>query len=199
MPELNLDGYTDLPAGRIAAVVTYLEMTEAPAEEAGPPPEGMSLERQEAPSPEEYRRLFRQVGEKWLWFARLILSDTELRQAITREGVEVWYLKAGQTACGLLELDSSAWPDVEVVYLGVTPDLVGKGAGAWMLRRGLEMVWSRGPRRVWLHTCTLDHPAALGFYQRQGFKPYRRAIEVAPDPRLSGKLPRDAAPQIPIL
>ncbi len=199
MPELNLDGYTELPAGKIAAVVTYLEMTSPPSRPAGDAPAGFSLERQQKPDVEEYRKVFRAVGERWLWFSRLNLSDEDLRAALSRPGVSVWWLKSGASACGLLELDESAWPDVEVVYLGVTPELVGQGAGAWMFRRGLEEVWSRNPRRIWLHTCTLDHPAALGFYVKHGFRPYRRAIEVADDPRLTGRLPVSSAPHVPIL
>jgi len=53
--------------------------------------------------------------------------------------------------------------------------------------------------RVWLHTCTLDGPAALSFYMKCGFRPYKRAIEVANDPRIRGMLSEDAAPQVPII
>lgn len=199
MPELNLNGYTDLPAGKIAAVVTFLEMTAPPSRPAGEPPAGFRLELQSPPDPHEYRQVFRAVGEQWLWFSRLKMGDEELRSALERPGVSVLLLKSGSTHCGMLELDESGWPDVEVVFLGVTPGLVGRGAGSWMLRHGLESAWSRGARRIWLHTCTLDHPGALGFYVKQGFRPYRRAIEVADDPRLDGSLPAICAPQIPIL
>jgi ribosomal protein S18 acetylase RimI-like enzyme len=52
---------------------------------------------------------------------------------------------------------------------------------------------------VWVHTCTLDHPSALGFYRRHGFTAIGRAVETFTDPRVLGVLPMDAAPQIPLL
>ena len=63
----------------------------------------------------------------------------------------------------------------------------------------LGLAWRDGVRRVHVHTCTLDHPAALPSYRHAGFVPYRRAVERFPDPRLTGILPRDSAPQVPLL
>jgi ribosomal protein S18 acetylase RimI-like enzyme len=77
--------------------------------------------------------------------------------------------------------------------------LFGKGAGRALMSHGLTAAWRRKPERIWLHTCTADHPAALGFYQKFGFVPYKRAIEIADDPRLTGQLPRDCAPHVPII
>ncbi|WP_369677242.1 hypothetical protein, partial [Klebsiella pneumoniae] len=61
------------------------------------------------------------------------------------------------------------------------------------------LAWGKDVRRVWVHTCTLDHPGALGFYRRSGFVPYQRTIETFVDPRSSGVLPADAAPHYPLL
>jgi GNAT superfamily N-acetyltransferase len=108
-------------------------------------------------------------------------------------------LEVEGTAEGLLELDFGQWPEVEIVFLGVTPDMTGRGAGGYLMRLAIEEVWRRGPRRLWLHTCTLDHPGALGFYQRFGFRAFQRAIEVSMDPRVEGLLPREAAPHIPLI
>jgi hypothetical protein len=63
----------------------------------------------------------------------------------------------------------------------------------------LARAWAKGVERVWLHTCTLDHPAALGFYRAQGFEATKRTIETFPDPRALGLLPMASAPQIPYL
>jgi GNAT superfamily N-acetyltransferase len=99
----------------------------------------------------------------------------------------------------LLELDFRAPDSCELAFFGVTPALVGRGAGRFLMNRAMEIAWSRPVRRFWVHTCTLDHPAALDFYRRSGFQAFRRQIEVIDDPRLSGLLPRDAAPQIPLI
>ena len=67
------------------------------------------------------------------------------------------------------------------------------------MNRAIERAWSQPIRRFWVHTCTLDSPGAIGFYQRSGFRPYAIEVEVADDPRLSGHLPRTAAPHVPII
>ena len=69
-------------------------------------------------------------------------------------------------------------------FFGVTANLIGNGAGSWLMCRALEIAWSRPIRRVWVQTCSFDHPAALAFYQRSGFRAFRRQIEIASDPRL---------------
>ena len=66
------------------------------------------------------------------------------------------------------------------------------------MAEALKLGWADGIERVWLHTCTLDHPSALGFYRNQGFVPVKRTIETFADPRLAGLLPRDAAPHVPL-
>jgi GNAT superfamily N-acetyltransferase len=193
------DGYTGVPAGKIASVVTHLEMCQPPAAATTPLPAGLAIRRATAIPPSEYRALFRAVGEPWLWFSRLCLSDEDLRAVLDDPRVETFVLARGTTASGLLELDCRRDPDVEIGFLGVTPDLVGTGAGRALLGFALERAWSRPTRRVVLHTCTLDHPRALAFYLSAGFRPYRREVEVADDPRLTGVLPRAAAPHVPII
>jgi GNAT superfamily N-acetyltransferase len=84
-------------------------------------------------------------------------------------------------------------------FFGVADTLIGTGAGRWMMNRALERAWSLPIRRFWVHTCTLDHPAAVEFYRRSGFTAFRRQIEVFDDPRLLGYLPTTAAPQIPVI
>lgn len=193
------DGYLDLESGRLAAVVTYLQQKERPVLSAAEPPAGMVIERLAEPDLEAYRRLFRKVGEPWLWFSRLRMTDEELRAVLTDPRVEIYVLKVDGEAQGLLELDLREPPDIEIVFLGVAPEMTGRGAGGYLMRFAIDEAWRRAPRRLWLHTCTLDHPGALGFYQRFGFRAFQRAVEICPDPRLEGLLPREAAPQIPLI
>ena len=100
---------------------------------------------------------------------------------------------------GLLEFDRRHMPDIELSFFGVVPELIGQGAGRALLDCGLKTAWEHRPNRIWLHTCTLDHPRALEFYRNAGFVPYKRGLEITDDPRLTGDLPRDAAPDVPIL
>jgi len=192
------DGYSDIPAGKIAAIVTHLEMTARPAHRADPPG-NWSLRKVDAPALTWYRDLFRRVGENWLWFSRARMSDAELAAIIHAAGIEVYALVVDGRDEGLLELDFREPGQCELVYFGVTGNLIGTGAARFLMNRALEIAWSRDLRRVWVHTCTLDHPSALAFYQRSGFRAFRRQIEVADDPRLDGTLPRDAARHVPII
>jgi GNAT superfamily N-acetyltransferase len=192
------DGYMDVPPGRLAAVVTYLEMTSAPHL----PPRRMDawpVVRIESPDLDWYRALFRAVGEEWLWFNRLRMPDEDLAAIVRHPAVEIYSLRVDGADKGLLELDRRVLPEIEIQYFGVTPDLIGQGAGSQLMRHALEQAWSHHPRRLHLHTCTLDHPNALPFYLKWGFRPWKRAVEVALDPRLSGDASASAAPHIPLI
>jgi GNAT superfamily N-acetyltransferase len=193
------DGTHEIPRGRLAAVVTYLEMLEPPVSPRLKPFHGDSVRLIEKPDLSWYRDRFRTIGRDWLWWSRLRMSDAELSDIVHDPRVEIYALERDGEAKGLLELDGRSWPDVEMAFFGVVPGLVGKGTGAMLMAFALERVWSRGAKRFWLHTCSLDHPRALGFYLKWGFRPYGRGIEIAPDPRLTDDLPRDAAPQIPLI
>ena len=88
---------------------------------------------------------------------------------------------------------------VEVAYFGLLPRFIGQGLGGHLLTAAVERAWQRGAKRVWLHTCDLDHPAALPHYQARGFRPYKFAIEVSDDPRLTGHLPVTAGGHVPLI
>jgi GNAT superfamily N-acetyltransferase len=192
------DGYSDVPAGKIAAVVTHLEMMQRPSRR--PDPQGAwTLRWVERPGLDWYRALHSRVGEEWLWFSRLQMADPELAAILQSPQVEVHALTLDGSDEGLLELDFREAGQCELVFFGVTAKLIGSGAGRWLMNRALERAWSRPIDRFWLHTCTLDHPSALAFYQRSGFRPFRRQIEVADDPRLDGTAPRAVARHVPII
>jgi len=192
------DGYSDVPSGKVAAVVTHLEMTTRPAPR--PDPAGAwTLRRVEIPPLDWFRDLYRRVGEEWLWFSRLQMSDAHLAAIIQAPLVEVYALEHEGRDEGLLELDFRDAGQCELAFFGVTAKLIGSGAGRWLMNRALELAWSRPVGRVWVHTCTFDHPSALSFYQRAGFRPFRRQIEVADDPRLDGTAPRDVARHVPMI
>lgn len=192
------DGYSDVPTGKIAAVVTHLEMTARPAprpDPAGP----WSLRRVEAPGLAWFRDLYRRIGEPWLWFSRLQMPDAELAARLHSPSIEVHALADGEGDQGLLELDFRQPGQCEIGMFGVTAKLVGTGAGRWLMNRTLEQTWRPTITRVWLHTCSFDHPSALAFYQRSGFRPFRRQVEISDDPRLDGTAPRDAAKHVPVI
>lgn len=192
--------YSPITKGQIGAIVTSLEMTSRPALRATPASD-LQMERWHAPSPDRYRTLYRRVGEPWLWFSRLELSDTELSDIIHDEQVRIWaVLDRRGIEIGILELDFREAGHCEIAFFGLVPELAGKGHGRWLMAMALQAGWAeQGVRRMWVHTCSLDAPGALNFYIRSGFTPYQRQVETFPDPRLSGLIPREAAPHIPVI
>ena len=197
--QLDRNGYYDLPPGKIAALVTYLEMIEPPPVRPVPELAGLALRRVAKPDLDWYRGLFRRIGTDWLWFGRLAMSDDEVLATIRHPMVEVYALMQDGQDEGLLELDRREPPDIELAYFGVTAAVQGQGAGRWLMDQALRHAWAHRPRRIRVHTCSLDHPGALAFYIRSGFRPYRRAVEVADDPRLIGLVPRDSAAWFPLI
>ncbi len=177
------------PAGKIETVVTYLEMTEPPLSPPPPRPVGkLTLLRIEDPDVDFYRFIYDRVGAPWLWYERRLLDDETLAQVIGDPAVEIYVLYVGGAPAGFGELDWRAPPEVELAYLGLIPDFIGRGLGRTLLRWTIDEAWTRHPERLWLHTCTLDHPDTLRIYQRAGFVPYREERAVIDDPRQMGIL-----------
>jgi GNAT superfamily N-acetyltransferase len=190
-----MGGLTELPPGEIGALVTYLEMTDPPRPK--PMPDSpLRLERWRQADPARYRLLFERIGGRWLWFSRLQMDDPtlatnigEVHAVVDRRGIEV----------GFIELDFGRSGECLIRFLGLVPELAGMGHGKWLFAQLMALAWRPGVQRLLVNTCTLDHPAALPSYIRAGFRAYKRAFESFPDPRLTGLLPRDVAPQIPLV
>jgi GNAT superfamily N-acetyltransferase len=195
--ELDLNGYTDLPPGHIANVVTYLEMA-PPVTLPAPARSPYRVSNVRAPSPSWYRAIYRRVGDRWLWVGRAMMDDAALAARLAMP-TEILAIEEGDEAIGFAELDWSVAGNLEVAMFGVVAEATGKGAASLLMRAVQARAQAEGVARIWLHTCTFDHPAAIPFYRRAGFKPYKFAIEVMPDPRLTGHLPREAGPHVPLI
>ncbi|NUT00830.1 MAG: GNAT family N-acetyltransferase [Sphingomonas sp.] len=190
--------YEKVADSELVAVVTFLEMRDSTVPEV--PSSPLLLQRVEEPSTDTYRILFCKVGSRWLWFSRLVMPDADLAEILQHPQVELFtVMDESGTDVGMLELDFRKPGECELSFVGLIPELSGRGHGRWLLAEAVNRAWRGGVQRVHVHTCTLDHPAALSAYQRIGFRPCRRAIERFPDPRLLGILPRDCAPQVPLL
>ena len=200
MPELELpNGYYQLPSGKLANIAHRLEMRALPKRDLAVFPSDLVLEPAAKADPEGYRALFRSIGKDLLWFSRLIMSDEKLLSTLSDPGTESFELKRGGSVIGILELSFREMPECELSFFGLIPSEVGSGLGRILIDESIRRAFEKPISRFWLSTCTLDHPKALGFYRKAGFTPYARFVEVHDDPRLQGKLPLDAAPQIPLL
>ncbi len=193
------NGYSDVPPGKLASVVTCLEMLEKPLRRPERADGPWLLRRIVAPDPTWYRGIFRRVGLEWLWFSRLVMPQRELEAILLSADNEVYAVTVDGREEGLLELDYREAGQCELAFFGLTAAVRGQGAGRWLMNRAAERAWERPIDRFWVHTCTHDHPGALAFYLRSGFRAYARRVEVADDPRLSGLAPACAAAHIPII
>lgn len=187
---------TEIPAGHVGAVVTFLEMTEPPKPHPLPDSRGLRMVPWRAADPDKYRTLFARVGGRWLWYSRLAMDDAvliaqlgEVFAIVDPRGIEV----------GMVELDFSAAGECAIRFLGLVPELAGRGLGRWLLAETLARAWRKDVAQVRVNTCSLDHPAALPAYLKAGFRAVKRAFESFPDPRLAGLLPEGAAPQLPLI
>lgn len=197
---MNLtNGYHTVPPGKLADVQTFLQMLERPARLRPAPENDCKLERFQTPNVPRYRALLHRVGDDYLWAARISMTDAELEHFLRDPAVEPYVMLGDGGDEGLLELDFRVAGECELSLFGVARSLVGSGAGRWLLNKGIEIAWAHPIDRFWLHTCNLDHPNALAFYQRSGFSPFKREVEVYDDPRVTGVVARDAAPHVPIL
>ena len=191
-------GYHLLPPGHLANVVTCLEMQAKPElrPSAG---EGFTLERLGAGDTARFRVLFRAIGQDIMWFSRLIIPEEKLSGIIGDPQVQCLALVKDGQDIGLLELDFREADTCELSFFGVVPSAVGGGAGRYLMNEALTRAWAQPIRRMWVHTCTFDHPNALAFYQRSGFRPYQVMVEVHQDPRLTGHMPKHASPNVPLV
>ncbi len=194
-----LNGYTELPPGKLAAAVIHLEQRTRPAPRPAPALADVALERLTDADIDRYLALFAAVGEPWLWFGRRIIPRATLAAILADAAVEAFAVTRDRVDVGLLEIDARTVGEVELAYFGLVPTALGAGLGRWAMNRALDKAWAREPTRVHVHTCNLDHPQALDFYIRSGFVPYARSIEIADDPRLTGHLPRSAGPHVPLI
>jgi GNAT superfamily N-acetyltransferase len=176
---------------KLADTVTYLEMTAKPARPPVPVPAAkLALMRTERCTVSFYRYLYNIVGEPWLWYERRLWSDARVAELLARPDVEIYVLYAWGVPAGYFELVRAARGDTELAYFGLVPEFIGRGFGAWFLNAAIETAWLGASGRVWVHTCTFDHPRALRLYQRSGFKVYERRAVTFDDPRVTGVFPR---------
>ncbi len=179
------DGLYDVPSGKTASVVTHLEMNARPTTLEVIGESEWKLTRVSHPSVDWYQSIFKQVGEPWFWFSRLVMSKDELNAIITHPEVEIYVFSSNGSEEGFFELDFRKPGECELSFFGVTKNFIGKGVGKWLMNHAKETAWSKGIRRFWVHTCTLDGPNALSFYIRSGFHPFKTQVEVADAPRYS--------------
>ena len=119
-----------------------------------------------------WRYLYTEVGRAYHWIDRLPWTDDEIRRYLGDPDVSLWLMTVAGAPAGYFELRRDRVGGTEIVYFGLLPEFTGRGLGGFLLTVAAERAWSAGTERVWLHTNTLDHPAALPNYLKRGFKAF---------------------------
>jgi GNAT superfamily N-acetyltransferase len=120
------------------------------------------------------------VGGDWYWRDRLTWDYARWMSVIGKSGYETWVAYLHGTPAGYFELDPYPDQSVEIAYFGLLPEFVGKGIGGVLLTRTIDRAWKTGAQRVWVHTCSLDHPAALRNYQARGLRLFKEESVMVP-------------------
>lgn len=161
----------------VETVVTHLEMRAPPdAPAIAAPAPAVEVRRAVRPTVSFYRYLYDAVGGPWTWTERRLMDDEDLAAIVRDPRVEILVLWVDGVPAGYAELDRRAPPDVELAYFGLVPEFIGRGLGRFLLDAALRRAWREGPARVRVHTCDLDHPRALGVYEKSGFRVYDRRM-----------------------
>ena len=172
---------------RTAITVYYLEMTERdqlrPKYSQQP---NLSVVESEIALPELSRFLYAAVGAQWHWWQRLSWTYQQWLDWLQQPSVRTWVAYVSGTPAGYFELEQQAQNSIELAYFGLLPRFISSGIGGHLLTTALQQAWGWQAQRVWLHTCSLDHPHALANYQARGLSIYRQetVYEHLPDQAL---------------
>jgi RimJ/RimL family protein N-acetyltransferase len=165
----------------MGVLVTYLEMHAAAELRPKPCPDpAFRVAEARIKQWPVNRFLYAFIGGAWAWWEKLSWTDEQWRAYAEAERLRTWIASYAGAPAGYFELQRDDEDGVEIIYFGLAPAFIGRGLGGPLLTMALEAAWATQPTRVWVHTCTLDHPAALANYLARGMKPYRTEVEQDP-------------------
>mgnify|MGYP001592637353 FL=1 len=155
--------------------VWYLEITEE--EEFIPSEVVINLSLEPTDDAAINTQFYREVGGDWQWVDRLNWTDNQWEKWVSRENLRTWVAHLGAEAAGYVEMEIQEGGNIEIVYFGLLPLMIGKGIGGGVLSLAIREAWKiKGTQRVWLHTCSEDHPHALGNYEKRGFRLFKTEV-----------------------
>lgn len=157
-----------------AVTTYYLEMKSVSALKEKKQPNGLQIHECQIKQFQFNRFLYQLVGENWQWIDRLSWSDEQWKAYAENDNLRLWVAYHKGSPAGYYELQQQNGGDVEIAYFGLAPKFIGQGFGGYLLSQAIKSAWNwQGTKRVWVHTCTLDHPGALGNYKARGLEVYR--------------------------
>jgi len=158
-------------SSRVEVTTYFLEMHAAPSAPAPVCPDNILVSKS-TPSARAYLALYEAVGIQWLWYERSQLPIHELQSLVGDSRVSIHLLRHKGDVAGFSEIRSDPGGTTQILYFGLLPAFIGKGLGAYFLDWTIRYAFEKGPKRVRVHTCSLDHPRALATYINAGFSQY---------------------------
>lgn len=163
---------------KTAVTTYYLEMTSRASLKRKTEVRGMNISECRIKQPQFNKFLYQFIGGPWLWIDKLSWSEEQWAAYVESDNLRTWVGYVEGAIAGYYELSRQEDGNVEISYFGLAPDFIGKGYGGYLLSEAIHSAWQwQGTQRVWVHTCTLDHPSALQNYQSRGMKIYKRETE----------------------
>ena len=118
---------------------------------------------------------YKQVGKKHRWLDRLNWSDEKWINYISNKNLDTYIISDSENLVGFFELlNNPHLSETEISYFGLLEEYIGRGIGGYALSVAIRKSFEKDIKRVWLHTCTLDHPNALKNYIARGMKVFRK-------------------------
>mgnify|MGYP001231561346 FL=1 len=118
---------------------------------------------------------YKQVGKKHRWIDRLSWSDEKWYSYISNQNLETYVISENDDLAGFFELlYNPELKETEILYFGLLEEYIGKGIGGYALSVAIKKSFEKNIKRVWLHTCTLDHPNALKNYIARGMTVFKK-------------------------
>ena len=121
--------------------------------------------------------LYKQIGKKHHWVDRLIWTDQDWIKYVSRFDLYTYILKVNHEIAGFFEfIFHKEKLEIEIAYLGLLEEYIGKGLGGYLLSEAIKIAWTFKIHRTWVHTCSLDHKNALNNYLARGMSVFNSEI-----------------------
>ena len=115
---------------------------------------------------------YKQIGKKHQWIDRLVWQDKDWIKHVSNENLKTYILKEDEELVGFFELifDKN---ECEIAYFGILEEYIGKSLGGYLLSEAIKIAFEKKMKRIWVHTCSLDHPNAFLNYKARGMKIFK--------------------------
>jgi len=142
----------------------------------------LRIEKVEIKIPEYNKFLHTMVGYEYRWGGRNNWDRNDWNWYVNRDELETWVAYISATPIGYFELEKGTESDIHIQAFGLLPNFIGKGFGGYLLTKAVEIAWDMQAKRIWVNTCSHDHPHALQNYLARGFKIIKVTEEPANKP-----------------